>query len=316
MTISAASLIIAILILPDLSRTFFLLINKSNFVSRGPFVRGPNIALIKPTFTGAAYHSSFYKFYFIYVSLPHVRKNVTTNLNLLSSKVTNQTSKSSSSYTFNYLPQHLKTIIPNSNIDVLTDADADYGSIFFSNGTNKYDVVILGHQEYETQREYDNLKRFVANGGTMILMDGNVFYAQVKYNRNTHTITLVKGHGWAFNGKSAWRSVGERWPNETSQWLGSNYLCYSCNVRFANNPFHYKHHEEEYLTNPKDLIVLNYNASITKKDSKPEKILIATYTLNYKKGKVVALGIYSDDIITNRKFIKYFDSLLLRYVKV
>jgi len=314
--VSAASIIIATLILPDLSRTFFLLNNKSIFISRGPFVKGPNIALIKPTFTGAAYHSSFYKFYFIYVSLPHVRKNVTTNLNLLSSKVTNQTSKSSSSYTFNYLPQHLKTIIPNSNIDVLTDADADYGSIFFSNGTNKYDVVILGHQEYETQREYDNLKRFVANGGTMILMDGNVFYAQVKYNRNTHTITLVKGHGWAFNGKSAWRSVGERWPNETSQWLGSNYLCYSCNVRFANNPFHYKHHEEEYLTNPKDLIVLNYNASITKKDSKPEKILIATYTLNYKKGKVVALGIYSDDIITNRKFIKYFDSLLLRYVKV
>ena len=98
--------------------------------------------------------------------------------------------------------QHLKTIFPNSNIHVLTDADADYGSIFYSNGTNKYDVVILGHQEYETQREYVNLKRFVANGGTMVLMDGNVFYAQVKYNRNTHTITLVKGHGWAFNGKS------------------------------------------------------------------------------------------------------------------
>jgi len=61
---------------------------------------------------------------------------------------------------------------------------------------------------------------------------------------------------------------------------------------------------------------LNYDASITKKDSKPEKILIATYILNYKKGKVITLGIYSDDIITNRKFIKYFDSLLLRYVKV
>ena len=314
--ISTASLITAILIASDLSKTFFLSNIKSDFVTRSPVVKALNIALIKPTFTGAAYHKSFYKFYFIYVSLPHVRKNVTTNLNLLSSKVTNQTNKSSSSYTFNYLPEHLKTIFPNSNIDVLTDADADYGSIFFNNGTNKYDVVILGHQEYETQREYDNLKRFVANGGTMILLDGNVFYAQVKYNRDTHTITLVKGHGWAFNGKSAWRSVGERWSNETLQWVGSNYLCYSCNVRFANNPFHYKHHEEEYLTNPKDLIVLNYNASITKKDSKPEKILIATYTLNYKKGKVVALGIYSDDIITNRKFIKYFDSLLLRYVKV
>jgi hypothetical protein len=140
-TISAASIIIAVLILP-------------NLISHGPVVKGPNIVLIKPTFTGAAYHpNSFYKFYFIYVSLPHVRKNVTTSLNLLSSKVTNQTSKSSSNYTFNYLPEHLKTIFPNSNIHVLTDADADYGSIFFNNGTNRYDVVILGHQEYETQRE-------------------------------------------------------------------------------------------------------------------------------------------------------------------
>ncbi|HXX96796.1 MAG TPA: hypothetical protein VEL11_06735 [Candidatus Bathyarchaeia archaeon] len=61
---------------------------------------------------------------------------------------------------------------------------------------------------------------------------------------------------------------------------------------------------------------MNYNASITKKDSKPMKILIATFTLNYKKGKVIVLGIYSDDVITNSKFINYFDSLLLRYVKV
>ena len=30
---------------------------------------------------------------------------------------------------------------------------------------------------------------------------------------------------WAFNGKSAWKSVDERWKNETSQWVGSNYLC-------------------------------------------------------------------------------------------
>lgn len=275
-----------------------------------------HLALIKPTFTGAAYHISFYRFYFLYVSIPHSRKNVTTDLNLLSSKVTNQTTRSSSAFTFIYLPKHLRTIFPESRIDVLTDADADYGLIFFNNGTNKYDLIILGHQEYVTQREYDNLKRFVSNGGIIVLMDGNVLYAQVKYNRNTHTITLVRGHGWAFNGKSAWRSVHERWPNETSQWIGNNYLCFSCNITFTNNPFQYKHHEEQYLTNHNDVILLNYNASITKKDLKPVKILIATYMLNYKKGKVIAFGIYSDDIITNSKFIRYFDRSLLRYTKV
>ena len=35
---------------------------------------------------------------------------------------------------------------------------------------NAYDIIILGHQEYLTQQEYDNLRHFVANGGTMIIL--------------------------------------------------------------------------------------------------------------------------------------------------
>ena len=43
----------------------------------GEFVKVLNIALIKPTFTAAAYHKSIYNFYFIYSSLPlHARKNL------------------------------------------------------------------------------------------------------------------------------------------------------------------------------------------------------------------------------------------------
>ena len=287
-----------------------------NNISRfnGDFLRVLNIAIIKPTFTGAAYHKSFYKFYFIYSSLPpHARKNITSDLNLLSSDVTNQTTGSSSAFSIDYLTQHLKT--SNSNIHVLTDADADnVDSLFVNNGTNKYDIIILGHQEYVTQQEYDNLKHFVSNGGTLVLMDGNVFIAEVKYDSESHTITLVKGHGWAYNGKSAWRSVGERWKNETSQWIGSNSFCFSCYVTFTNNPFQYRHHEEQYLTNPNDKVLLNYHAYTSIKQIVDP--LIATYELNYQNGKVVALGIYSDDIIANSKFNKYFDSLLLKYAPI
>ena len=222
-------------------------------------------------------------------------------------------SRSSSAFSIDYLTEHLRDV-PKSSISVLTDADADnVNSLFFVNGTNKYDILILGHQEYVTQQEYDNLKHFVANGGTLVLMDGNVFYAEVKYDRNIHTITLVKGHGWAYNGKSAWRSVGERWANETSQWVGSNFFCLSCNITFANNPFQYKHHEEQHVTNPNDLILLNYHASTSIKQSKTADPVIATYELNYHKGKVIALGIYSDDIIANSKFNKFFDCLLVKY---
>ena len=171
---------------------------------------------------------------------------------------------------------------------------------------NAYDVIILGHQEYVTQSEYDNLKHFVANGGTLVI------YAEVKYDRTTNSLTLVKGHGWAFNGQSAWRSVAERWAKETSQWIGSNYLCYSCDIRFSNDPFEYRHHEEQYITNPKDLILIDYKALVSNY-SKTIKPTIAAYELNYQKGKVIAFGIYSEDIIFNSRFDKYFHSLVLQF---
>lgn len=179
--------------------------------------------------------------------------------------------------------------MPKSNVSVLTDIDIDGGSIFkdSKNTTNKYDILILGHQEYVTQQEYTNLKTFVANGGTIILLDGNVFYAQVGYDRISQTITLLKGHGWAYNGKSAWKSAGERWANETSQWVGSNYLCSSCKIVFTVNPFGYNHREEQLLTNANDTILLNYNASrsslntkISKNATSAHANMIATYELN------------------------------------
>lgn len=43
-----------------------------------------------------------------------------------------------------------------------------------TNNNNRYDAHIIGHQEYVTQREYDNLKQIVANGGTLVVLDGNI----------------------------------------------------------------------------------------------------------------------------------------------
>jgi hypothetical protein len=223
---------------------------------------------------------------------------------------------SRSAFAMLQLVGNLKWITQQSSITVLSDVDVDSGSIFAktrdNNNNNAYDVIILGHQEYVTQKEYDNLRKFVANGGTMIILDGNVFYAEVKYDRSNKTVTLVKGHWWAFNGKSAWKSVGERWRNETSKWVGSNYLCYRCVNKFINDPFGYTPHEEQYITNPHDIILLNYDASLTKPVLK-SKPVIASYELNYQRGRVIALGIYSEDIISNGRFDRYLDSLLLQY---
>ena len=274
-----------------------------------------NIALIAPTFTAAAYDdNSFYTFYKLYNKTP-VGANITSNLGLLSRNITNRDILRASVVMLE-LVDNLKLINPNSHITILTDADVDNGSLFNNSNYNNniYDVAVLGHQEYVTQQEYDNLKKFVTNGGTMTLLDGNVFFAEVKFNAHTKTESLVKGHWWAFNGRSAWRSIGERWAQETSQWVGSNYLCYRCVSVFGNDPFEYTPHEEQYISNHNDSILLNYDAIIKGKikiDNKQP--MIATYELNYQKGKVVALGIFSDDVIDNTKFNKFFDRLLTKY---
>ncbi len=271
---------------------------------------GMDIAVVSPSFTAAAYNNhNFYSFYRKYGNVSYAT-NVTSDLGMLNASVSSSAGRSA--FAMLDLLRNLKWATPQSNVTVITDADVDSGGIFLNNGDNGYDVVILGHQEYVTQKEYDNFKRFVSNGGTMIILDGNVFYAEVDYDNSTETIRLVKGHGWAFNGKSAWKSIGERWANETAMWVGSNYLCYSCNITFANNPFRYIHHEENYVTNPNDIILLDYNA--TDYNYKTDiKHVIATYELNYGRGKVIALGVYSDDIIAYGKFDRFLDSLLLQY---
>ena len=289
------------------------------------FGKGVRIALVEPTFTAAAYNNSFYVFYQKYSHVP-AKTNITNDLSLLSNKVIDYptvtpTTKVHSAFAMLSLLKNFKLISPGSNITVLTDADVDDGLIFESRGgersvdtnNNAYDVIILGHQEYVTQQEYNYLKKFVSNGGTMFLLDGNVFYAQVKFDRNTNMVTLVKGHGWAFNGRSAWKNVAERWAKETSEWVGSNYLCYSCDITFANDPWEYKHHEEQYITNHKDKILMNYNASLIHYPIPSLRPIIATYELNYQKGRVISLGIYSDDIITNESFDKYLGKLVSQY---
>lgn len=275
-------------------------------------IKDLHIALIKPIFTNAAYNNKFYKFFIKYANASSTA-NITTDLDLLNSKITNyQLGTVNNVYAMLDLIKSIRWIDNDTTVDLLSDLDVDKGRIFNGNNNNIHDVIVLGHQEYVTQKEYDNLKKFVSNGGTMIILDGNVFYTEVRYFDNNNTISLVKGHGWAFNGKSAWKSVNERWENETKEWVGSNYFCYQCIKKFKDNPFNYISHEEQYLTNPKDIILLNYNP-LEIQGINQKNVTIATYELKYGKGSVIALGIYSDDIIRNGKFDRFFDNLLIRY---
>ncbi len=276
--------------------------------------RAVNIAIVQATFTEAAYDKSFYMFYEMYKAEENktsASPNTTKYTDLLLSKL-DQDPKTWSALI--QIADHLKWLTPKSSIDILTDKDVHTGTLLFSNnGTNLYDVIMLEHQEYVTQQEYDNLKKFVSTGGLLFLLNGNVFYGEVEYDNNTDTIRLVKGHGIASNGETAWKSVKERWKEETSEWTGGNYkCCFRWEFIFRNDPFGITHVEEHYITNPKAKILLDYNATINRPD--PGQIVIATYELEYKKGKVITLGIWTvNKLFENDRFLRFFDSLLYQY---
>lgn len=282
------------------------------------------IALGRPVFTEAAYNDAFYVFFNKHVNDQVDKRVVTQDLGYLYSN----TSKVENVYSHTlYLQGDIRKALPNSTLTVISDPEVDSGAIFSGNGTinnkdnhggrkNAYDLLILGHQEYVTKKEYRNLKLFVANGGTIIFLDANVFMAEVKYDHTTDMMRLVKGHGWEFDGKSAKKSVWQRWESETSKWVGSSYFYYTHNIKFENNPFGYLPHEEQFMTNPKDKIILDYGASFPDgyKHLFSSKPVIAAYELQYLRGKAIVVGLFADDIIRNESFGRFFRDLLVNHV--
>lgn len=278
-----------------------------------PFIQENNkIAFVMPTFTMAAYDNSFYIFFKKYGKVTE-NEFVTTDLDLLSSKVPSRELAflNERSSGLKHLADRISFLSPNMESSFLTDTDVHNGLLFNEKAENLYKFIILGHQEYVTQEEYYSFKKFVENGGILILLDSNVFYTEVIYDPDDQQVTLIQGHRWAFDGDKAWRDIKERWADETTEWVGSNFGCgSSCSIEFNNNPFSYLHHEEQYITNPNVNILIDYKAQ------SKYNYLIAAYELEYGNGKVISFGIFGDDIIHDKEFLRYFDQLFFSHVSL
>lgn len=214
-----------------------------------------HIAIVKPIFTNTAYNHSFYVFY-----KKHIGDTITNNdIHLLTNKISKGWGFSSGAYKF------FKPHIANNTINVIDDIDVHYNTI------TKYHTLIILHSEYMTDQEYNNLEHFVYNGGTMLVFDSNSFYAEVSYHYNK--ITLVRGHGWLFNGTHAIKDdIGERWYNNNTSFIGSHY------------DGKHQYGESNKAVNPSECI-------IKYKDS------ICTYKHQYGKGIVYHTGISASQYI-------------------
>ena len=298
------------------------------------------IAFVRPSFTYAAYQQNgFYNFYGINRDLPVETTNVTTNLNLLTVEVPDET------YTYyrddpsegpttpvqqdyyDMLMELVEDEASSLDLDVeitdISDKEVHQGDIFDSAGNNAYDVLFLFHQEYVTQAEYDNLKKFVVqNGGTIVFNHANMFIAEVNYDSASNTITLVRGHDWAYDGNSAWSTENERWLKENQQWVGSNFMddTSSDDVIFLNNPFNYEHSEEQLVTNPNAAIIFDFGVmeldpsemgDEVNRQHYPHPEKVAIYEMISGEGKVIHLSIFSHKLEDNEIFLDFYEEEIL-----
>jgi hypothetical protein len=277
----------------------------------------PSLAVVEPTFTEGAYNvGGFYGFYPKYDKIEE-GKHVKTDLDLLTSRIIRNNPE-----TLLSLMTHLRHI-SDTNVPIISDEDLHEGYIFTKNGSNVYDVLFILHGEYATKESYSNLRQFVNNGGTVVFVDGNVLYAEVAYKSDMHTVTLMRGHGWKFNGSSAEsgffaeKNVRERWASENTDWIGSNFLWSNIaeQIKFANDPFNYTHFEENYVTNPRAHILYDYGAIIPPEVLRANKLSktphIASYSLQHGHGKVLMIGLYGQHLLKNPTFLQFFDNIVL-----
>jgi hypothetical protein len=289
--------------------------------------RNMSVAVIKPVFTSTPYSEyptgSFYAFYKKYVQ---ATGNITTDLGWLTTSVKlGMGYQGGWGHTFP-LYQFLSSsaakncgLVMGKNLEVISDINVTQGALFNPDGSRRFDALVIGHTEYVTQTEYDQLRLFVAAGGRLVAMSSNMFYGRVTYDPVTMLETFRAGHGgYGFNGVTAWHNKTVSFARNTSEWTGSSYCCfhrftYSGGVANASNTVGaalkqyyggildptYTTHEENAVTNfTRTSVVATFHSQAG--------LIVAAYIHRYVKGSVFCLCVFGEDSINSDPSTQYF----------
>jgi hypothetical protein len=174
--------------------------NLSSFYKKAAFpTKSQDAVFVYPIFTQAAYGSNgFYSYYHkncdmscLTVSIPHNAKGGTYSSSIDAAFVLTL---------LNY--SHITDIDIDKNPDIL----------------KKFDKVIIMHNEYVTQKEFDA----ITNHPNVVYLFPNALYAKVTTNYQQDSITLVRGHGYP----DKTISNGFGWENDNSKYE-YNFKCHS-----------------------------------------------------------------------------------------
>ena len=282
------------------------------------------VALVQPVFTSTPYTDyNFGSYYAFYHRYQQANGNITSDLRWL-----NTSTSIAAGYNFGWGHSYPLFVFMTSeeagdcglsmgkNEAVLSDVNVTQGALFNLDGTPRFDVAVVGFSEYVTQQEYLQFKQFVASGGRLVLASADTFQVQVLYNSSSGFERYVTGHGFAYNGRTAWRTHSH--PFDLTNFIGSTDCCFR-NGAYAgalvngNNAFgaalssvfgdvvfkSYVAHEENSVTNRTDTAVVATFSNVP-------GILVASYVHQYKEGLVACLCVFGDDMISIDTSAQYF----------
>jgi hypothetical protein len=283
--------------------------------------------VIKPVFTSTPYsqyaYGSFYAFYKAYRG---ATGNITTHLNWLNTSVMSGMQYSDGwGHTYplySFISSEAAKncgLVLGQNVHIISDINVSDGGLFDSKGKRAFDAIVIGHQEYVTQAEYDQMRLFVASGGLLVAMSSNMFYGKVRYNPTTLAETFVTGHGgYAFNGHTAWYKMSMPPPWDTGGWLGSTYCCfhrfhYAGATVNGSNPVgnllkryfgntiasNYTIHEENGVSN-------FTGTSIIATFLKSSGVTVASYVHRFGRGAVSCFCVFGEDLLSDERSTQYF----------
>jgi hypothetical protein len=294
-------------------------------------------AFLIPTFTLTPYTNFDDSFYAFYAKYKQARGSVVTDLNWLKTKVTNEWSHpnhNDEKPLYDFLTSQTAArcgIVEGLNLKMIDDVAVDGGALF-AGKERQYDVLILGHEEYVTRAEYNQLKQFVATGGRLVEMSGNSFWAQVNYSRNSGMETFVVGHGFKFDGTKAWKTTYAPFDAESAGWFGSTFglgvytirgavlektgafagaMARASHSGTAFTTYSYPHDEVNYLRNfTGTQIVAKFYASVHTLDGKLSFLMphlpVDAYVHRYGKGEVVCLCVFGEELISHDRSAQFF----------
>ncbi|HMK32292.1 MAG TPA: hypothetical protein VK431_01570 [Nitrosopumilaceae archaeon] len=169
-------------------------INYEIYKKIGLFNTSKKIVFVYPIFTQAAYDENGFYYYY----------NKLCDSRCLTVKIPEE---EHGKYTSSIRATAILSILNYSHI---TDIDIDKNPDILK----KFDRVIILHNEYVTQKEFDA----ITSHPDVVYLFPNALYAEVKTDYTSNTITLIRGHGYPDSSVSN----GFDWKFENSQYEYDN----------------------------------------------------------------------------------------------